>query len=85
MKKVFKDFTITLFETGDKNDTIIFLVWQEIHSQWKVIYDIQYNNGRYGNHLNGLVSKLVDENEASELHTFTRQWCKEIIAERIVS
>jgi hypothetical protein len=84
MKKVFKDFTITLFETGDKNDTIIFLVWQEIHSQWKVIYDIHYNNGGWTLWY-GLVSKLVDENEASELHTFTRQWCKEIIAERIVS
>ncbi len=83
MTKTFNDYTITVFETCDANDTIVFSVWGKIHSQWKVVYDIHYNNGGWSL-WSGVTNNFVDQDEALELHKFTSKWCKEIIAERVV-
>jgi hypothetical protein len=84
MTKTFNDYTITVFESHDANDTIVFSVWEKIHSQWKIVYDIHYNNGGW-TLWSGIISQYVDKDEALELHKFTREWCKEIIGKRVAS
>ena len=84
MKKVFNNYTITVFETQDENDTIVFSVYEKLHSEWSLRFDIHYNNGGWLL-WTGINADMLSKEEQLELVTFTREWCREIIDERVAS
>jgi len=82
MKKVFNNYTVTVFETQDENDTIVFSVYERLNSEWVLRFDIHYNNGGWLL-WTGVNADMLSKEEKSELVTFTREWCKKIIDERV--
>lgn len=83
MKKAFNNYTVTVFETQDEYDTIVFSVYEKLNSQWALRFDIHYNNG--GCLLwTGINADMLTKEENLALCKFTSEWCKEIIKQRFV-
>jgi hypothetical protein len=84
MKRQFNDYTITVFETQDENDTIVFSVYEKLNSQWVLRFDIHYNNGGWLL-WTGINAEMLSKEEQLDLCKFTREWCREIIEQRVAS
>ena len=81
MKKL-NEFDITVYETGDANDTMIFTVWAVNYPSMNIpIFDIHFNNG--GLLLwHGKLFNKIDDDKKYDLISFTGNWAQEIINER---